>query len=258
MNEDMPSGVYVKTPSVVRSKILYLMGATWHTKAMFDIDTREDSFSDLLNLHGMETITFDIIGTGLKDPVLPFGDHNESNISIARRLIEEHNIRNVIAYSYGIDILFKLIEEGSIFDRLMLLDPRAAGDPIRYFSDDDILIYKKRDILQHFLENKIKISGVILQEYINQMVNAPGGQLITPIYPRLLSNNTSLEDRADYLQREGSPKFKIVFSNQSREKVRELFDSKHVIYYDDASHYMLLEGARYKLADAAAELFLEY
>ena len=245
--------MFHKTVESPKAKLLFLMGATWHTKALFDIDVEgEDSAADLFAKNGIETLTFNTVGTGIKDPELPFGNCNADNINVARQLISGHNIKNVLCYSYGCNVLIHLIKEGFRFDKVVILDPRSDATPKKEYEDNDIIIYNKLDLMMKFREANINLSPRMLQAHLNAMVNAPKGRIISPYYPNLL--DSTVQEIADL---QHLCPFRIVFSNQSRANMRELFDKDNQIMYEDASHWMLIEEARHKLVDYITDFILQ-
>ena len=46
------------------ARLLFIMGATWHNKCLFDIDAEEESMADILNKMGIETYAFNNFGIG--------------------------------------------------------------------------------------------------------------------------------------------------------------------------------------------------
>jgi hypothetical protein len=247
------TNIFHRTTENPRSKLLFIMGGTWHTKALFDIDVKdEDSAADLFFKRSIETLAFDTVGTGIKHINLPFGNRNADNVNVARQLISGHNIKNVLCYSYGCNVLIELMKDGFTFDHVILLDPKSQANPRKEHRDDDIIIYDKIDLIKNFKESNINLSPRILQAHLNAMVNAPNGKIITPYYPNLL--DSTAQEIADL---QHLCPFRIVFSNQSRANMRELFDEDKQIMYDDASHWMLIEEARHKLVDYIADFILQ-
>ena len=247
------TNIFHRTTEDPRSKLLFIMGGTWHTKALFDIDVKgEDSAADLFFKRSIETLAFDTVGTGIKDINLPFGNRNADNINVARQLILDHGIRNVVSYSYGCNIVVELVKEGFTFDRVILVDPKSQANPKREYVDDDIIIYNKIDLIKNFEKSNINLSPRVLQSHLNAMVNAPKGRIVTPYYTELL--DATPQELAD-LQRLFP--LRIIFSGQSRQSMRELFDKDNQIMYEDASHWMLIEEVRHQLIDYITDFILQ-
>lgn len=218
-----------------KTKILYIMGATWHTRSMFGLSTVEDNFSKILCDKGITNYTFDISKHS----------HND-NIILAKELINKYNIKYVLGYSYGAIVASELANESSI-KGLFLLDPYAQVT-INSDQHNDTLVYKKEEIQQALIVNDTNIKDQIKEDHINSI--CPGDTLESPAYPKL--DRKARKIRFVSNLQSANCVIHAFFTKHSRKEIRDQFPTSTL--YQDASHWILLEDYRYNLAEDISRL----
>jgi hypothetical protein len=207
-------------------KLLYLMGATWTNKCMFDLDTVEDSFADILKKQNVEVFTFDIL------------DSHQENLDHASKLIEEFGIDYLMGYSYGCVVAKELAKKHKL-KGIMFLDPFAAV-VVESIEMNNRLFITEQAICKALEEYKTNIKQSILQDYLKMIVDRP-----FQIYPKKVVKEQfegfNIKDLTCALQ---------VFLTKTPKKFVEMLFPKEIIKRNsDASHWILLEDHRYWLAD---------
>jgi len=228
--------IFKKTvPSGVRKKcsMLYLMGMTWHTRCMFDLDCSEPSFCDILNSYGIETYAVDNSSVG-----------HAANVDQARALIDQHQIDYIFAYSYGCRVVMDLLHSVDV-KGIMLLDPisdvRVPKEKTHMGS-----VVRKSDIDSVLTANSAQITAHMRAAHIAAVSDSD--TLIVPGYmDHVLETNPSPYGR----------RLSDLFKNRCR-----LFLTKHCLqvvrqwrpeattFYPNSSHWIMLEPGRYQLAKA--------
>ena len=246
--------VFVK-PAVPRlCKVLYLMGSTWHTKCMFDIDTVEDSCADLLQKNGVESYTFNIVGTGpLRKPNI-IGDGHLENVLFAKNIIEEHGIDYIMAYSYGSVVACELVTQFNVKVKgVFLIDPFGGPDfaptyidTTDYIEDGDKRVVTRQGIQAILDEWDSTMKDDIKFDYFNSLGNG-SSSLVTAAYPYQTVFKKHKEILNDLYVNELKKrcKLQVVFSKTAREDVKAIFPGSKC--YTDATHWIMLEDRRFDL-----------
>jgi hypothetical protein len=230
----------IKDNSLRKGKILYLMGATWHTKCMFDLDCAEDSFATLLHKGGIETYTFDI----------PTTDH-QSNVDIAVSLVKQYEIDYILGYSYGCITALDVAKQTKIAG-LMFLDPRSQVTVTKQHTDNKILV--TRDNVDLALrENNVNITDVVRQAHLAALSNTD--VLVVPTYPGPVCRQTEYFKPANLTELFNKQKIQLFLTSQSKEETK-LWNPANTIFYPDSSHWILLEPSRYQLAQDIEKFIL--
>ena len=213
---------------------------------MFDLETVEDSIADILQEKNIETYTFNVVGTGPGDKPDTIGNPHETNVNIARQYIEEFKIDFVLAYSYGALVLNDLLDDlPECVKGIILLDPYTKicpGVPVPTGDKKTITQQQVLDQLEWFGAN---IKKEILQDYLFKLNN--GNDLVTAAYTAQHVRNNYLNFiSVENITKLLSFKLQTFFTSSSVDAVRSKLPHK---FYPDASHWILLERARYQLAD---------
>ena len=214
--------------TLVLGKLLYLMGATWHTKAMFDLDSDEDSFADILSHMGIETYAFDNLPTG-----------HAANIDFAVDLINQFGIDYVMGYSYGCLTAYDVAKQTNI-KGLVFLDPASTPK------------VKKRRVGDFFLIPKANLDLALTKKNTNvadniriASINAFGTKdvLKIPTYPTVvMRNNSNLFGPSIFTKLN----VRLFLTSQGTEEAKTW--SPSFTYYPNSSHWIMLESGRYALA----------
>jgi hypothetical protein len=214
---------------------------------MFDLKSNEDSFAKILQNKNIETYSFNNIGI---DPTLKnytIGDRHLENVNIAKKIIEDYNVDFVIGYSYGAQVLSDMI--GTLPESIkgiMFLDPYPdirVSNP-KFIDNRDKRIITKQDIssMLHSHQSTIKpnIEEACLNSFSqtgNEIVIASyPGKIIQTMYPAFVENYSKIQCKSI-----------TFFTKNSIESVRDKFIDH--VWYTTASHYIMLEDQRYRLAD---------
>ncbi len=228
--------VYTKhvNNKVVKGRLLYLMGATWHTKCMFDLDSEQDSFATILQQLGIETYTFDNSLNG----------HND-NVNFAVELIKQFDIDYVMGYSYGCITAYDVAQCVAV-KGVMLLDPASLARVNKKRIGNNFVLAKK-DVRSALVENNTDISGLVSDSYINAVSDK---EIFTvPTYPM------DAYKECDYfnpgvLDQSNAHMF---LTSQSTPESRTWLPES-TMYYPESSHWIMLEPGRYNLANDVSQL----
>ena len=238
-------------------KLLFLMGATWINKSMFDLDTIEDSFATCLNKQGIETYTFDIYGSGPGKKEKYIGNQNKKNIEFAEKIINEYDINCIMGYSFGCHYAKYLSLKFNI-KKLIFLDPCVSLNIEKQLIDNnDKFCIKLKNIPKIILKNKAKIDKKILEDHINAL--GKNKNLITAAYPitHLPAEYKNFLDKEQIVNVINNCKTKIFFTKNSIKSVRDVFPKKNSEFYKKASHWIMIEKYRYKLAEDISSFLKE-
>ena len=119
------------------------MGATWHTKCMFDLDTTQDSFADILHNYGIETYAADIFGSGPGQKPEYIGDLYCKNLDYLSTIIKQFDITNIMGYSSGCAMVRDLASQFK-FDSIVMLDPGVRLVMSKQLVNNDKYIISKK------------------------------------------------------------------------------------------------------------------
>lgn len=206
------------------------MGGTWKTKSMFDLDFDEDSFCDLLNSSGIETITFDI----------PETNHNDV-ITICEELIKTYNIKNVMGYSYGCLPAIDISLSHKI-NSLILLDP-FSGIPINKIETEDTLLYETKDVY-----DVVKANTYMSDSAMNSYIKSLGDSFSVSRFPKKFSK-THFDYYTDWrLHRKIKCSTLVAFTESSKPEMHNRFSTLKSKFYNN-SHWILLEDGRKRLCE---------
>jgi esterase/lipase len=230
-------------------KLLFLMGATWINKSMFDLSTIQDSFATCLNKQGIETYTFDIYGSGVEKKEKYIGDQHKKNIKFAEKIINDYDVDCVMGYSSGCHYAKYLALKFNI-KKLIFLDPRASLYSDKQLIDnDDKFSIELKNIPKIILKNKAKIHKKILEDHINAL-GGKDKKLITAAYPKthLPIEHIDFLDKAQIMHIINKCSTKIFFTKNSIKSIKNIFPKENSVFYNKASHWIMIEEHRYKLA----------
>lgn len=234
-------------------KLLYIMGATWHTKCMFDLDTTDASFAKLLNQQGIETYAMDIVGTGPSVKRYVIGNQYQATIDCLSYVIKHYNIDYVMGYSTGCAMVADLTQHHQ-FKKIVLLDPQSRTQVNRVLVDNDKYIIDKSAVHTALIENNTTVDADTAQDHIAALSHSD--QLVTAAWP-MLGHYLKRFDDAQYVDRLISKQpTRAFFTKHSLENTRINFE-KCGVYWPHISHWALLEPSRKDLANAVVE-FLKH
>lgn len=233
---------YIKSIPDAKIRLLFVMGATWHTKCMFDLDTLEDSFADILYNNGIETYAADLFGAGPGNKPSHIGDLYCKNLDYLSEKIKEFNINCIMGYSSGCAVAKDLATQFD-FDSIVLLDPGVRLKMTKQLVNDDHYIIDKLAIQQALIDNETLIDATVAKDYIDAVNNSQ--QLVTAAYPVKYLKDCFTPEVIDTLYRRNN--VKTFFTKNSIEALRLRF-SADSIYYPNSSHWIILEPGRYQLA----------
>lgn len=233
---------YIKSAPGAKTRLLFVMGATWHTKCMFDLDTSEDSFADILHNNGIETYTADLFGTGPGNKPSYIGDLYCKNLDYLSEKIKEFDINCIMGYSSGCAVAKDLASQFD-FDSIVLLDPGVRLKMTKQLVNDDYYIIDKLAIQQALIDNETSIDTEIARDYINAVNTSQ--QLITAAYPARYLKDCFTPSVINTLYHRNN--VKTFFTKNSIDALRLRFATDS-IYYPESSHWILIEPGRYQLA----------
>jgi hypothetical protein len=213
--------------SLRKGRLLYLMGATWHTKCMFDVDGGEDSFATILNQRGIETYTFD------NAPI-----KHVLNVDLGIKLINQYNIDYIFGYSYGCTTACDIFNQVTV-KGLMLLDPRSTVTLDKQRVGDRFIVTKD-SIRDAMTSNKVVATDSMRDSYINAFSKTES--LSVPAYPIATSKGYKFD-----VSGFSSNNFRLFLTNQSSENF-ESQNTECTVRYPESTHWILIEPGRYKLA----------
>ena len=231
------------------AKVLFIMGATWHNKCLFDIDTEEESMADILNKMGIETYTFNNFGIGPEEKPEPIGNFHQKNIDKAIAIIKRYNIDYIMPYSYGCLMAPQILKAVKVKGTL-LLNPCPRGQGIvKQTIDGGKLLVAKAAIIRAIKEvAKSPANKSMLEAYLRHLCD--GDYLTTAEYrvkKSIAQKDAFLsEDNIIDLYRAGP--ITVVFTSGVSAEVQASFPKEGSLLYPKASHWIFLEDDRYPLA----------
>ena len=231
------------------AKVLFIMGATWHNKCLFDIDAEEESMADILNGMGIETYTFDNFGIGPGEKPEPIGNFHQKNMDKAIAIIKHYNIDYIMPYSYGCLMLPQILKAVKV-NGTILLDPCPRGQGIvkQNIGGGKLLVAKAAIISALKGVVKSPINDSMLEAYLRHLCD--GDYLTTAEYPvteSIAQKDAFLsEDNIRDLYKAGP--ITAVFTSGVSAEVQALFPKEGLLVYPKASHWIFLEDDRYQLA----------
>ena len=237
-----------------RFRLLYIMGATWHTRCMFDLITHEDNFRQMLNQRGIETYAMDILGSGPGPKPDVIGDLYQATLDRLKEIISTHKILHVMGYSIGCSFAMQLAQTHS-FEKIVLLDPRASVKVDRIHVNSDKFIITKTAVRQALTENCTHIDDRTAQDHVDSL--CAGDQFETAAYPMTGRYSQVFDNRDIVTQFLHSNCVRAFFTGQSSTATRDMF-AEHGRYWPDTSHWILLEPARLQLAQAVSDFLSEF
>jgi len=231
--------IYIK-PSLTNTteaKLLYVMGATWHNQCMFDLAELEDNFSTLLNKQGIETYTFNIIGSGSMSQTDIIGDRHNDNIKLAKEIIEKYNIEYVMGYSNGCGIVASLVSDTNIRGALLLDPGSTVKVNLEFIENNDKVLITKDDIRTSLIESQSPLLQDTIDKYLRALCD--GDSLITAAYSKLERKWPGWPSKPNLYNR-------LFLTKNTTAELRSRYPNH--IYYPEASHWILLEEHRKQLA----------
>ena len=213
----------------LKGRLLYLMGATWHTKCMFDLDSDQDSFATVLQKLGIETYTFDNSLHGHKD-----------NVDFAVELINRFDIDYVLGYSYGCMTACDVATQTAV-QGIMFLDPASQATVNKKRIGNNFLL-SKTDVRSALIENNTNVADNVSEAYINALSN--NDVFAVPTYPMDVYKDYDYF-KTDLLEKSN---LQILLTAQSTVESRSWFPES-TVYYAQSSHWIMLESGRYNLAN---------
>ena len=245
------SDLFVRPVSDERrmARALFIMGATWHNRCMFDIDAGEESMADILDNMGIETYAFNNFGIGPEEKPAPIGNGHQWNIDKAIDTIKRYDIDYVILYSYGCLMASEILKEVKIKGTI-LLDPCPRGQGlVKQKIDGGRLTVAKSAIVRGLKEvAKSPINDSMLEAYLKNVCD--GEYLTTAEYPvtESIARRDAFLSKDNILGLYKAGPIRVVFTSGVSDEVQAVFPKAGLIYYPDASHWILIEDGRYQLA----------
>jgi hypothetical protein len=219
----------VNNDKILKGRLLYLMGATWHTKCMFDLDSDQDSFATVLQQLGIETYTFDNSMIGHKD-----------NVDFAVELINRFDIDYVMGYSYGCITAYDVAKRVAV-KGVMFLDPSSLAKVNKKRIGNNFILTKK-DVRSALIENNTDIVESVGDSYINALSDK---EIFTvPTYPMDAYNECNYFTPNLLNQ----PNTRMFLTSQSTTESCN-WVPESTVYYPESSHWIMLESGRYTLAN---------
>jgi hypothetical protein len=239
--------------SIRKAKVLYLMGATWHNRSMFDLISKQPSMASILQSKNIETYTFDIFGSGPGPKEEFIGNQYQANIDYAIELIKQHDIDYIFGYSAGavmaVDIALKIPIKG-----IVILDPFAnITIPFKETPDGDKYIVERDVVAQALLDYGTHIDSDVIQSYLDSLDNT--GTLVTATYPRTASKERfkTFFDRDNFLGLIGKCQIKVIITRGRPQHFERLGIPNLVVRNNSISHWVMLEEGRFWLAKEISE-----
>ena len=230
------------------SRLLYIMGATWHTKCMFDLATREPSFAQLLNQQGIETYAVDIIGSGPGPKDYVVGNRYQDTINLLCSVVEKYNIDHVMGYSTGCAFAIELSKKYH-FKKIVFLDPGARTNVPRHLVDNDKYIFSKLQIYDMLDENKVSVDAWTLADHVNSLSYTD--ELVTAAWP-IIGNYLKQVNEQSITELKNNNDLRIFFTKHSLPHMREAAGDQGM-FWPHISHWALIETHRKDLAQAVVE-----
>lgn len=241
-----------------KAKLLFLMGATWFNSSMFDLKTETDSFSTLLNNQGITTYTFDNIGSNFGDVRDYVGDRHEENKQCAVDIVNNYDIDFVMGYSYGC-YAAKHVAQMCDIKGVIFLDPRSnVKSSKKQINGGDRFLLTRNIIKNDIAMNGATLSEFVLNDHLNSLTDQ--NTFTGPGYPV----NSAIEDKKSFCDEKSIKKLKektrvmAIFTKNSTEYVRSFFTEKSTKYYQDASHWIMIEHQKENLSQDVFEFIDKY
>lgn len=220
------------------------MGATWHTKSMFDLETKNYSFAKLLNQQGIETYAVDILGSGPGEKPKFIGDLYDKTLSLLSKVVHTNGIDSIMGYSTGCAFVTDLCKT-HLFKKIIFLDPGARVTLDKTCQDNDRYVITKTAVSQALTTNQTAVDDITASYHLSAL--CAGSELVTAAYP-ITGQYLKKIYKSQTLQKLlAENKIKTFFTKHSVKPVRDLFQANHV-YWPHASHWILLEPYRIQLA----------
>lgn len=226
--------MFHKKPQNSKSKLLYLGGATWKIKSMFDIDLDEDSFCDILVKNNVEVFSFDFPSTNYEDA-----------LTKAKTLIKDNKIDYVMGYSFGCILLLECELELNL-SGMILLDPFSPPLPIKNVEVGDQFKYQIADI-KETLDARTFIKEHIKQAHIKTLSDSDA--LMAPTFPKKLVSDGRFFTLPTWIDTNliKCPVY-VAFTNTAVDLIKNHVKNLKQKTYINSSHWILLEDGRYELA----------
>lgn len=255
------TNIFIKSidPTKQKTKLLFLMGATWHTRCMFDLRADEDSFADILQKKHIETYTFDNIGIGPNECLSMIGDGHRRNVDLSIQLLVQYQIDSIIGYSYGAVILMDILDRlPDCVKNIIFLDPypNLVHEPTELIDGGDKKIITKDYIDRLLKSHRSTLGQNIKKFYLSEFSTLDS--LKVAAYPgKILQQNFHRFCSKENIKKLNSLGARIIFTSTARQEIIDLFPSDRCTKFDDASHWILIEPARYRLADYVEKIITE-
>lgn len=240
---------FVNTVENPRARLLYIMGATWHTRCMFDLETREPSFAKLLNQQGISTYAADILGSGPDAKPSTIGNLYQATLDMYSQIIQQHGIDTIMGYSHGCAITSDLVRRHSI-KKIIFLDPQARVTLDRVSVNNDKYIISKQSVLKALVNNQTSVDHVTAQDHLRALCS--GSEFETASYLVTGQYSKRFEDPEFVSNLLATQRLRTFFTQHSIPHVRFLLQTT-ATYWPHASHWILLESHRKELAQAVAD-----
>jgi pimeloyl-ACP methyl ester carboxylesterase len=226
--------VFHKRPENPKTKLLYLGGATWKISSMFDINTNEGSFCDLLLKHNIEVFSFDLPNT-----------NHDNIVSNVRQLVETHGINYIMGYSYGCISAIECALTHKL-DGIILLDP-FSGVPVPSVTIDNNFEYTVSEI-KKLVDDTTSIKDEIKKLYIDSL--STGEKFTAPTFPKKLVMDRKFLKLSAWtnIGLVSCPVY-VAFTSTARALIKDYFLRFKQKTYTSSSHWILLEDGRFDLAN---------
>lgn len=204
---------------------------------MFDLDI-ENNFSTMLNNFGIETYTFNLVGTGPDVKTEFFGIRHDDNVNLAKEIVEKYKIDFVMGYSYGCKIVIDLVQRVNL-KGVMFLDPATKIDTDTELIDGgDKVRITKASIQKSMEQYQVTIDKDTADKYLQAVCD--GDFIDVASYPRL--------PRPGPIKVVPGVSVRLFFTKNSNAEYRSQWPEIMFKYYPQASHWILLEEYRQNLA----------
>lgn len=231
-----------------KAKLLFLMGATWFNESLFDLKTETESFSTLLNKAGITTYTFNNIGSNFGDVRDYVGNRHEENKQYAVDLVNRYGIQFVMGYSYGCYAAKHVAQECDVTG-VIFLDPRSnVKSTKRAINGGDRSLLTRQTMKHDLITNGATLSKQVISDHLNALTDK--NSFTCPAYT-ITGTDADKKDFCDKTSLETlKKKTKVlsIFTKNSNESVRNLFPEPNTKFYDESSHWIMLEDKKFDLA----------
>jgi predicted esterase YcpF (UPF0227 family) len=227
------SQIFHHKPENSSSKLLYLMGSTWKTKNMFDLDMKEKNFRQLLNDYGIETFTYDIPETSYED-----------YYNIAESLVKEHKIDNIFGYCIGGVAALQLAKKYD-FNSIVVFDAFRPLPLYKTYNENKSRYECNKDQLLKVINTKTKMNIEVKEYFMNSLPEIIYGP--DYVLKNIMKKTFGYMYNEDYLKDLKVKKKYLMWSAPWAINQKEVFTGFTTKGYD-ASHWILLEQMRYELA----------